>query len=136
MSNKKCQLGHISFKPYESVVPCDAVSPQAKPGAKAGNPCVDKINEELREEGLINKLKALQGILRAEMPYIRQGIEKIITNHINSKKQIENLLDALLDMLPLGYGKREFKRLNDYYFTISKINSRAYGRFYEQAVRE
>jgi len=136
MSNKKYQLGHISFRPYEAGAPCDVVSPQAKPGAKAGNPCIDKINEQLIEEEIINKIKALQELFKAEMPHIRQNIEKIITNHINSKKQIENLLDTLLDMLPMGYGKREFKMLNNYYFTISKRNSRAYSRFYEETIKK
>ena len=136
MSNKKYQVGHVTFRPCHIVEPCDAISLEAMPGAKAGNTLVDEMNEQLKREEIIKKMRPLHRIIRVEMPRIRQDIEDIVKNHIDSKKQIEELLDTLLSYLSLGYGEEEFKRLNDYYFSINKKNSRAYSRFYEQAVRE
>ena len=70
------------------------------------------------------------------MPRIRQDIEDIVKNHIDSKKQIEELLDTLLSYLSLGYGEEEFKRLNRYYATVNKRNSKAYSLLYKKAVKE
>lgn len=40
-------------------LPADAIAPEAKPGFKAGNVLVDELNEQLRREGLLAKLKGL-----------------------------------------------------------------------------
>jgi hypothetical protein len=64
------ERGHGSYKPLFVVdeetgnivpvyLPADAVADQAKPGAKAGNPVLDDINEQLRQEGLAEKMKEL-----------------------------------------------------------------------------
>jgi len=42
--------------------PDDAVIPEAKPGAKAGNPLLDEINEKLRKENITEKTKGLYKI--------------------------------------------------------------------------
>ena len=66
------------------------------------------------------------------MPTIKQDIDHIISNHIEDVKEIENILDTLLDYLDLGYGEQEFKKLNKYYSTINKENSRFYSNFYNE----
>ncbi len=69
----KSQKGFADFKPYYVVdeesgklvpiyLPSDAVMPEARPGAKAGNPLLDEINEELRRENIIEKMKRLYKI--------------------------------------------------------------------------
>ncbi|MBU3941688.1 MAG: hypothetical protein KKF74_02135, partial [Nanoarchaeota archaeon] len=69
----KYQKGSADSKPYYVVdeesgklmpiyFPADAVMPKARPGVKAGNPLLDEINEELRKENIIEKMKRLYKI--------------------------------------------------------------------------
>ena len=69
----KYQKGSADSKPYYIVdeesgelvpiyFPADAVIPEAKPGTKAGNPLLDEINEDLRKENIIEKMKRLYKI--------------------------------------------------------------------------
>ena len=69
----KYQKGSADSKPYYVVdeesgelVPVyltvNAVIPEAKPGAKAGNPLLDEINEDLRKENITEKIKRLYKI--------------------------------------------------------------------------
>ena len=73
MTDNDNQIGYIKSKPYYVIdkdngnivpiyLPEDAVLQRAKPGSKAGSSLLDKINEELRQEGLIEKMKALYKI--------------------------------------------------------------------------
>lgn len=73
MADNDNQIGYIKSKPYYVIdkdsgnivpvyLPADAVLQQAKPGSKAGNSLLDKINKELRQEGLIEKMKKLYKI--------------------------------------------------------------------------
>ena len=70
----KDQLGYASFRPYEAtneetgepitLLPADAVAPEARPGEKAGNYLIDRNNEEFRrqnspEDSLLEKMKDL-----------------------------------------------------------------------------
>ena len=70
MADDTNKIGYVKSKPYYVIdkdsgkiipiyIPADAIMQQAKPGSKAGNSLLDKINEELREEGLIEKMKSL-----------------------------------------------------------------------------
>lgn len=71
---EKDQLGYASFQPYEAVdeetgepttlLPADAVAPEARPGEKAGNYLIDRNNEVFRrqnspESDLLDKMKDL-----------------------------------------------------------------------------
>lgn len=73
MTDNDGQIGYIKSKSYYVIdkdsgnivpvyLPADAVLQQAKPGSKAGSSLLDKINEELRQEGLIEKMKRLYKI--------------------------------------------------------------------------
>ncbi|MFH1248633.1 MAG: hypothetical protein V1660_00585 [archaeon] len=44
------------FKPY---LPADAVSKEAKPGSKAGNPNLDGVLEEIRRDSIVKRFKDL-----------------------------------------------------------------------------
>jgi len=66
----KYQKGSADSKPYYVVdeesgelvpiyLPAYAVIPEAKPGAKAGNPLLDEINEDLRKKNITEKIKRL-----------------------------------------------------------------------------
>jgi len=73
MAENDNQIGYIKSKPHYVIdkdsgnivpvyLPADAVLQKAKPGSKAGSSLLDKINEELRQGGLIKKMKALYKI--------------------------------------------------------------------------
>ncbi|MEA3514533.1 MAG: hypothetical protein U9R34_03595 [Nanoarchaeota archaeon] len=73
MTDNDDQIGYIKSKSYYVIdkdsgnivpvyLPADAVQHQAKPGSKAGSSLLDKINEELKQEGLIEKMKGLYKI--------------------------------------------------------------------------
>ena len=66
----KYQKGFADSKPYYVIdeesgeivpiyLPADAVIPEARPGAKAGNLLLDEINEKLRRENITENLKRL-----------------------------------------------------------------------------
>lgn len=67
---KKYQKGSADYKPYYIVdektgelvpiyLPADAIMPEARAGVKAGNPLLDEINEELKKENIIERMKKL-----------------------------------------------------------------------------
>ncbi len=69
----KYQKGSANSKPYYVIdeesgevvpiyLPADAVISEARPGAKAGNPLLDEINERLRRENITEKTKGLYKI--------------------------------------------------------------------------
>ncbi|MCK5629524.1 MAG: hypothetical protein KAI26_02810 [Nanoarchaeota archaeon] len=73
MTDNANQIGYIKSRPYYVIdkdsgnivpvyLPADAVLERAKPGSKAGSSLLDKINEELKQEGLIEKMKGLYKI--------------------------------------------------------------------------
>ena len=67
------QKGHGSFRPFYVIdpetgrvvkvdPPADAVAPEAKPGAKAGNDLVDTLNEQFAQERESDLLEILRKI--------------------------------------------------------------------------
>lgn len=95
--------------------------------------------EKERYNGLVSDLRKLLDPLRKEiekiMPSIRNQIDCIIKNKINSVDMIEETLDALLSYLDMGYGKKEFKKLNNYYYNINKENSKEYDKMYYEIMK-
>ncbi len=66
------------------------------------------------------------------MPGIRKDIDYIKKNHVTSEKEIETLLDTILNFIELGYGEKEFKDLNKYYSTINKEHAEDYTEIYNE----
>ncbi|MAG39050.1 hypothetical protein CMO90_03085 [Candidatus Woesearchaeota archaeon] len=73
MGEEEYELGYFDSKPVYVIdedsgelvpvyLPVDAIMNEARTGVKAGNPLLDDINKELREEGLIEKLKELYNL--------------------------------------------------------------------------
>lgn len=81
---------------------------------------------------LVLIIEKLRFQIRQVMPIIGQEIDTIIQNKVKSKKQIEFLLDSIMDYIPLGFGTDEFKRLNNYYRTFNTENALGYDRLYKQ----
>lgn len=68
--DEKHQRGFADYKPYYvvdeetgEIIPvyltADAVMPEARAGAKAGNPLLDEINEQLKRDRIIEKMRGL-----------------------------------------------------------------------------
>lgn len=71
------QKGHYDSKPYYVIdkdtgkiipvyLPADAVIASVQPGYKAGNPLIDKVNDELKKKDMIQKMKYLYKIISHE----------------------------------------------------------------------
>ena len=63
------------------------------------------------------------------LPHVREDINRIISNRVQSTSEIERVLDTLLDYLPLGIGEQEFKLLNGYYATLNRQNAEIYDSY-------
>ena len=85
--------------------------------------------------GLVKEIQKVRGMISDRIPYIKKDIENIIKNNIKSADKIERLLDELLNYGQLGFGEKEFKRLNKYYSLISKENSKSYDDFYKEMIK-
>lgn len=70
--------------------------------------------------------------MERQLPVLNEQIDNLIRNRSKSTKQIEFLLDQLLDYGFLGIGKQEFQKLNNYYATINKKNAQFYHRYYRE----
>lgn len=89
---------------------------------------------------LVSDLRKLLDPLRKEMeknmPAIRNHIEYIIKNKIDSEDMIEEILEVLLSYMDMGYGEKEFKKLNNYYHKINKENSKEYTELYNEKLKD
>ncbi len=77
-------------------------------------------------EQIIELIDGIRKQIETVMPSVNESIESIINNNITSSVAIEQLLDQLLGYASLGFGKQEFKRLNQYYALINKKNAAFY----------
>lgn len=89
------------------------------------------IDEELRQS-IQNTLKAVKEM----MPMIRQEVREIINTKSNSERRIERTLDTLLNYLHWGFGEKEFKELNEYYYTVDKENAAEYQALFNEMLEE
>lgn len=85
---------------------------------------------------IIELIKATQQEIKKNIPHLNEEIDYIINNKEKSIKNIEKLLDILLNCAYIGCGTDEFKRLNKYYSTINKENSEKYTEFYNEIMEE
>jgi len=84
------------------------------------------------DKDLINLIKATERMIAEAIPAVREEVDFIINNQVDSIEEIERLLDTLLDYAHVNQGTEEFKRLNAYYATIHQENSETYTRFYNE----
>lgn len=69
---------------------------------------------------LIQSLKNVHAAAKAQMPFIKGRINGIIKSKSRDTKEIEQLLDILLDYQFMEIGEKEFNQLNKYYGTFDK----------------
>ena len=77
-------------------------------------------------ELIFELIEGIRKQIETVMPPVNESIESIINNNITSSRAIERVLDQLLGYASLGFGKQEFKRLNQYYALINKENAAFY----------
>jgi len=63
---------------------------------------------------------------------IEPAVEDIIKNKSESIEDIERTLDYLLEIIPFGFGEKEFKKLNNYYKTFMPDNAKVYNKFLKE----
>lgn len=76
-------------------------------------------------------IKQTRALTKEQAALLKKRVDLIINNVDKDTKNIEQLLDQLLDIMQLGLGEKEFWRLLNYYEQISPEKSQAYKRFYE-----
>jgi len=88
-------------------------------------------NKVLDKE-IIERIKELTKNIKERVSYLRKDIDVIIRSKSKSHKQIESILDELLDYSIQGFGEKEFRKLNSYYPNINKRASEDYDKYYEE----
>lgn len=94
-----------------------------------------KSNIENIVKGIAKSTKRLQKMMQSNLPAINSEINDIIKNKSRDIKRIENILDTLSDYAYLNVGKSEFSRLNAYYASFNKKNSKWYASSYTELLK-
>lgn len=95
------------------------------------------MDEDKAIKSIVETTKQLMQLIEhTAMPVLRVEIDAIVSGGDSSEREIERILDQLLNYIPLGYGEKEFKRLNAYYAKINPDYSRAYDGFYRELFEE
>jgi hypothetical protein len=58
-------------------------------------------------------------LVNLAMPQISEEVDLVISTKIDDETRIERTIDQLLDFSMLGCGEEQFKRLNEYYFSLN-----------------
>lgn len=85
-------------------------------------------------DDIVKMTRHLQSQMKESLTYIRREINFIIKSKSTYGRNIEKILDTLLDYSYLGIGEKEFKRLNKYYSTIDPEYSKRYDEFYNETL--
>lgn len=78
----------------------------------------------------------INGIIDEQVESLSTTVDNIVSDKIKDRSVIEEALDWLLDCCYMGKGKRQFKRLNRYYFNIRPRFSKKYDGYYKEVTKE
>lgn len=84
----------------------------------------------MNDQELFEKVGQMRENALQNLPKLRTYIDVFISKKFTDEKEIETVLDILLDYAMLDLGKDEFKRLNIYYGNVNKENAEFYWRHY------
>ena len=87
-------------------------------------------------DNLIRIIKDAKNKMEDSIPFFDKEIDRIIKNKNSEIREIEKLLDNLLDFGYMGIGKPQFDKLNKYYETLNLKNSNLYSKYYEELLEE
>jgi hypothetical protein len=99
--------GNYKFTPYG--MPADAVMPEARPGAKAGNELIDK---------MIEFGKMAQANAERMTSILHPYVNLLIAQKSSESREIERTLDSLLEAMMFGKGDKDFMRLVTYFHSV------------------
>ena len=85
---------------------------------------------------LKDEIRLIQRITKINIKNINEDINIIKTTNSPSENEIEDTLTHLLRCIQLGYGKKEFLDLNNFYSKINKKNSDEYLEIYDIAIKD
>jgi len=92
---------------------------------------VEKDNEEI-----ISEIKRIKKLAEKEIVCVQVDVERIINEDLKNEEQIEHTLDRLLNLILLGFGDKEFHKLNNFYSISNPQNAESYKIFYEEMFEE
>ena len=87
-------------------------------------------------DDIIRMTQNLRKLMESNIPILETEIDSMIEKREESPKEIERLLDTLLDYLHMGIGEDQFLKLNSYYSSFCPENSAEYDRFYREIFNE
>lgn len=79
---------------------------------------------------LLKKIEEMQDFAQRDMLRVRCLVDVIVSKKVRDEKEIEGLLDTLLNYAMLSIGQEEFQKLNRYYTTVNQDNADFYNRHY------
>jgi hypothetical protein len=86
-------------------------------------------------KSIIDSIKKVQAMVEDQMPFIKSRMNELIASKSRDIKEIEQLLDILLDYQFMGVGEKEFKKLNKYYSTFNKQASNDWTRIQKDLLK-
>jgi len=87
--------------------------------------------DELTKQ-IANAIGQLQAQFQAHLPMLETAVNNLILSATQDIKEIEQLIDVLLDYQYLGIGKVLFFKMLDYYKTIDAVAVAEYLEIYEE----
>lgn len=97
-----------------------------------------EMNEKVQSliDDIKEPLKEIQRLQDKRIGFVDEKIEYLLINKVNNKKEIERLLDELLD---IAYWDSEsmrdpFNRLKEFYKKIDTANTKLYEKYYMEIV--
>ena len=91
-------------------------------------------SEKMRS--LKDEVRLVKNITKINLKNLIDQINIIKTTNTVPENEIEDTLTHLLRCIQLGYGKKEFLDLNNFYSKINKKNSDEYLEIYDIAIKD
>jgi len=77
-------------------------------------------------------IRQLQTSMKAHLPMLEQAVNLIITRQSSDPKEIEHLLDSLLDFQQMGIGEALFIRMLEYYKHLDPEAAADYWEYFDK----
>lgn len=84
----------------------------------------------MNDQELFERIGQMRQLAEKNLPIVRSYVDVFVSKKITDEKEIEIVLDTLLDYVMLDVGKEEFERLNTYYESVNKGNADFYWHHY------
>ena len=86
------------------------------------------------DKKLIETIQRLKNMAEDALPSIQDNIDSIIERKEQDPNIVQRELDYILNLVQIGIGDSEFKRLNDYLRTIDFKGANYYDKEYQEII--